>query len=56
MTGSPLAAVIIAIVSMISLAAWLAIVFYADAHPGHTESHVAAKRDSASEITSNDGR
>lgn len=34
MTGTNLAAIITPIVAMISLAAWLAMVFYADAHPG----------------------
>jgi uncharacterized membrane protein len=33
MTGSSLAPVIIPIFAMFSLAAWLAIIFYADRHP-----------------------
>jgi hypothetical protein len=33
MTGSSLAPVVIPIVAMFSLAAWLAIIFYADRHP-----------------------
>ena len=33
MTGSSLAPIVIPIVAMVSLAAWLTIVFYADRHP-----------------------
>ena len=33
MTGSLLAHVIVPVVSVLALAAWLAMVFYADAHP-----------------------
>ena len=33
MTGSSLAPVVIPIVAMFSLAAWLAMIFYADRHP-----------------------
>lgn len=33
MTGSTLGIIIIAIVAVITLAAWLALVFHADAHP-----------------------
>ena len=33
MTGSSLAPIVIPIVAMFSLAAWLAIIFYADRHP-----------------------
>jgi hypothetical protein len=33
MTGTDLAAIVPPIVAMISLAVWLAMVFYADAHP-----------------------
>ena len=56
MTGSPLAPVVIAIVSVIALAAWLAMVFYADAHPPQAQNHVTAERDSGREITGSDGR
>jgi len=35
MTGSALAPIIIPIVALIALAAWLAMIFYAEAHPGH---------------------
>jgi hypothetical protein len=56
MTGSPLAPVIIAIVSVISLTLWLAMVFYADAHPGYAESDAMAEHGSASEISSKHGR
>ena len=56
MTASPLAAVIIAIVSIISLALWLAMVFYADAHPRYAESDAMAERGSASEISGKHGR
>jgi hypothetical protein len=34
MTGTDLSAIVTPIVAMISLAVWLAMVFYADAHPG----------------------
>jgi hypothetical protein len=33
MTGSSLAPIVIPIVAMVSLAAWLAVIFYADRHP-----------------------
>ena len=35
MTGSTMALIVIPIVNAIGLAAWLAMVFYADAHPQH---------------------
>ena len=56
MTGSPLAPVIIPVVAVIVLAAWLALVFYADAHPGHAARAAAAERGIASETTSGDAR
>jgi hypothetical protein len=56
MIGSPLAPVVTAIVSVIALAVWLAMVFYADAHPPQADSHVAAERDSGREITGYDER
>jgi len=56
MTGSPQAAIIIAIVSVISLAAWLAMVFYADAHPPRPESDTAAGRDGGDGTTGDAGR
>lgn len=34
MTGTDLSAIVTPVVAMISLAVWLAMVFYADAHPG----------------------
>ena len=34
MTGSSLLAIILPIVAIVALAAWLAMVFWADAHPG----------------------
>lgn len=56
MIGSPLAPVVTAIVSVIALAVWLAMVFYADAHPPQAGSHVVAERDNGREITGHDGR
>jgi hypothetical protein len=56
MIGSPLAAVIIPIVSVISLAFWLVMIFYADAHPGYRENDAMAERRSAGEIPSKHGR
>lgn len=56
MTGSPQAALIIAIVSVISLAAWLAMVFYADAHPPRAEGDVAAEDDGTGGTTGDAGR
>jgi len=56
MTGSPLAPVIIPIVAVIALAAWLAMVFYADARPGHTVRDAAARQGIASESNSGDAR
>jgi hypothetical protein len=41
MTGSSLAPIIIPIVAMIALAGWLAMVYYAEAHPGW-KAHRAA--------------
>jgi predicted lipid-binding transport protein (Tim44 family) len=52
MTGSALAPIIIPIVALIALAAWLAMIFYAEAHPGHVR-HGAA---SGSAATPTDGR
>ena len=56
MIGSPLAPVVTAIVSVIALAVWLAMVFYADAHPPQAGKHVVAERDSGREITGHDER
>lgn len=56
MTGSALALVIIPVVVVIVLAAWLALVFHADAHPGHAARAAAAERGIASETTSGDAR
>jgi hypothetical protein len=42
MTGSALAPIIIPIVVVIALAAWLAMIFYADAHPGHIRHSAAS--------------
>jgi hypothetical protein len=56
MTGSPLAPVIIPVVVVIVLATWLALVFYADAHPGHVGRAAAAEHGIASETTSGDAR
>lgn len=39
MVGSSLAPIVIPIVVMISLAAWVIMVFYADAHPEHGRAH-----------------
>jgi hypothetical protein len=55
MTGSPLVGVIVPVVGVIVLAAWLALVFYADAHPGHAARATAAERGIGSETTSGDG-
>jgi hypothetical protein len=41
MTGSSLVAIIVPIVALIALAAWLGMVFWADAHPGW-KAHAAA--------------
>ena len=49
MTGSPLALIITAIVAVITLAAWLALVFYAAAHPGHA-GHAAAVQVGGGEV------
>ena len=43
MTGSPLAPIVIPVVVVIALAAWLAVVFCADAHPGHAARDKAAE-------------
>lgn len=40
MTGSTQAAVVIPIVALLLLAAWLALVFYADSHPEHGNSTI----------------
>jgi hypothetical protein len=56
MIGSPLAPIVTAIVSVIALAVWLAMVFYADAHPPQADSHAVAGRDRGREITGHDGR
>jgi hypothetical protein len=56
MTGSPLVGVIVPVAGVIVLAAWLALVFYADAHPGHAARAAAAERGIASETTSGDAR
>jgi hypothetical protein len=56
MTASPLAHIIIPIVAIIALAAWLAMVFYADAHPGHAGRDAAARQDIASKPDSGDAR
>lgn len=52
MTGSVLAAVIIPIVVVIALAAWLAMVYYADAHPGRPGRDAVADRSIADEAAS----
>lgn len=41
MTGSILVSIIVPIVAVLALAAWLGMVFWADAHPGW-KSHAAA--------------
>jgi hypothetical protein len=56
MIGSPLAPIVTAIVSVIALAVWLAMVFYADAHPPQADGHTAAGRDRSREITGHEGR
>jgi hypothetical protein len=43
MTGSLLAHVIVPVVSVLALAAWLAMVFYADAHPRWTKPPRSAR-------------
>lgn len=47
MTGSTLAVVIIPIVAFLTLALWLTMVFYADAHPMHRASSPARVRPDA---------
>jgi len=42
MTGSALAPIVIPIVVVIALAWWLAMIFYADAHPGHVRHGAAS--------------
>jgi hypothetical protein len=42
MTGSALAPIIIPIVALIALAAWLAMIFYAEAHQGHIRHGAAS--------------
>jgi hypothetical protein len=42
MTGSVLAAVVIPIVTFLALIAWIALVFYADAHPPGRGRHAHA--------------
>jgi hypothetical protein len=56
MIGSPLAPIVTAIASVIALAVWLAMMFYADAHPPQADSHAVAGRDRGREITGQDGR
>ena len=48
MTGSSLAPIVIPIVVTIALASWLAIVFYAAAHPGW-KTHAASSRPAVTE-------
>ena len=43
MTGSSLAPIIIPIVALIALSGWLAMVYYANAHPGWKAHHAAPK-------------
>jgi ABC-type nitrate/sulfonate/bicarbonate transport system substrate-binding protein len=56
MTGSPLVGILVPVAVVIVLAAWLALVFYADAHPDHAARAAAAERGIASETTSGDAR
>jgi hypothetical protein len=42
MTGSALAVIVIPIVMVIALAAWLAMIFYADAHPRYVRHGAAS--------------
>ena len=56
MTASPLAHIIIPIVVIIALAAWLAMVFYAAAHPGHAGRDAAARQGTAGEPDSGDAQ
>jgi hypothetical protein len=43
MTGSAVAPVVIPVVIIVALAAWLAMVFYADAHPPHAGRRTASE-------------
>ena len=56
MAGSPLVGIIVPVAGVIVLAAWLALVFYADAHPRDAARATAAERGIASETTSGDAR
>lgn len=49
MTGSALAPVIIPIVAIVALAAWLTLVFYADAHPSWHAGQGTAAQPAAAE-------
>jgi len=51
-----LVGVIVPVVGVIVLAAWLALVFYADAHPGRAARFTAEERGIASETDSGDAR
>ena len=44
MTGSTVAAIVIPIVAMISLAVWIVLVFHADSHPRWRSSTTATPR------------
>jgi hypothetical protein len=48
-TGSTLALIVIPIVTALGLAAWLAVVFYADAHPLARQRNQAKPADEAGE-------
>lgn len=50
MTGSTPGVILIAIVAVIALAAWLAVVFHADAHPAWRR-HVPSGHDMAGQAT-----
>jgi hypothetical protein len=42
MTGSPLVPIVVPIVALLCLGAWIALVFYADSHPGWRHSRPGA--------------
>ncbi len=50
MTGSALAPVIISVVAIAALAAWLAMVFYADAHPSQAGRRTAREPGSVAAV------
>jgi len=55
MTGTDLSAIVTPIVAMISLAVWLAMVFYADAHPGVRRQAPAQPGGQAAQAPADDG-